>query len=483
MRLVLARGVVLMSIVPLNLPASSNPSRFGYEGDARLINCYSEALGSDAKSSQAIYAIEGLDTFLTVSGSGGVKCLMPTESYLYGVAGTDVFAIDVNNAITIVATLTIVTDSFMASNRRNPTTQVGLVSNDQYRSITGLVSTLVTTNLIAPPSTIDVRDGYFLMTQNFGRYQKTAEDDATTLSLTDFGKAQRSADEIVRVMATETDIILFGKNSIEWHSNQPNALGAFPFVPVSQKNIGIIGRAAAARLDDTILFVASDGTVRQVQGYDGVLVSTPAVQRAVGSVTDKSTIVGTAWNSLSTGHKFFAFSCASWTWVYDLTTGQWHERMSSGMNRWRIAHVCEWNGVTIAGDASSGELYVLSGNYMDEAGEPITMTVQTAPTEAGPYPLDVNALYVDTVPGVGTVGGTAANTNPELLIDWSDDGGWDWSDQRRELLGAAGETNTQVKATRLGQIRRNGRTWRFQCGANVARCITGAYLDVEKAKA
>jgi hypothetical protein len=472
-----------MSIVPLNLPARSNPSRFGFEGNARLINCYSEPLGPDAKSQSAIYAAEGLDTYLSVSNSGGIKCFMPTEEYLYGVAGADVFAIDVNLAVTILETLPVDGDAYMARNRRDPTTQVGLVANDQYRSIEGVTIGLVTTNLLAPPTSIDARDGYLLMTMNFGRYQKTAEDDSETLSLTDFGKAQRAPDTLLRVMATETDIILFGTESMEWHSNQPNALGAFPFVPVAHKNLGLIGRNAAVRLEDTVLFVGNDGTVRIVSGYDSRIISHLPVQRDIGRVTDKNTIVMTAWNSLTTGHKFMSMSCDLWTWQYDLTTGEWFERKSTGLDRWRVSQVCVWNGVTIAGDYATGELYVINGDLTTDAGDPIQMTVQTAPTEAGPYPLTVNALYIEHVPGTGRYDLDTESEDPQMVITWSDDGGRNWATERSLPMGKAGETYTAIETKRLGQIKRNGRTWRMQCSASVARCITAAYLDVEKDQA
>jgi hypothetical protein len=65
--------------------------------------------------------------------------------------------------------------------------------------------------------------------------------------------------------------------------------------------LGIIGRNAAVRLEDTVLFVGNDGTVRIVSGYDSRIISHLPVQRDIGRVTDKNTIVMTAWNSLSTG--------------------------------------------------------------------------------------------------------------------------------------------------------------------------------------
>lgn len=470
-----------MAWTPLALPKKSNKTRFGFEGDARLINAYIESTGDDAKATYAIYATEGLDTIYTPA-TGKFYGAIATESYLYGVTGTTLWAIDTVGAVTNLLTLSAEGPVTFARNRRSPDTQVGLVTSadNKYYTIVGTTDTLNTDpDLAGTPTSIAVKDGYFIITTNFNRFFITGEDDATTIAALDFGKAQRSPDEILRVIPTETEIALFGSDSIEFHQNNPSDTASFPFVPVQSIDVGLLAPMAIVKLDREIIWLASDGTIKRMVGYGGEVISNPDVQRAISQVADKTDISAFAWHSKSIGHSFVAFTSPLWTWVYDLREGSWHERKSYGLDFWRISGVVEWQGKVLAGDYENGELYDISGDYFDEGGSPLVMTVQTAPSDAFPYPVQVNGLVLDMMPGVGRLGRPQDET-PEVLLAYSDDGGRTWSTERSTSIGTAGSTNARAKWLRLGMIRRNGRTWRFRVSANVSRCIQGAALDVER---
>ena len=463
-----------MPKVPLGLPTGSNQTRFGYGGAARLVNCYSEDAGPEARST-TIYATEGLDPWLTVSASGGIKCLITTDTRLYGVAGKQVFTVDINEVVTILLTLAVEAPCYMVRNRRNPNTQVGLVTNGLYYVIDGVTITLnADPDLLGPPSSIAVRDGIFLIPTNFNRYFGTGEDDAANVAAGFFGRAQRNPDEILRVMASETDVVLFGSQSIEWHQNQPNALAAFPFVPIAQVEIGIIGPEAVAKLDRAMVWVANDGTVRMMQGYGGVRISNYSVERAIGGLLDPSVIQLFGWNQKDTGHAFMAVTCAKFTWVYDFKTEKWHERESYGLTRWRASQTVEWQGQVLAGDYATGTLYSLTGSVMTDNGAAIVMKVQCPPVDGQPDGIRYDELNVYFAPGVGNNGANLHGSMPKMMVDWSDDGGSTWSAQRFAQMGVAGDTQSRAKFTRLGASYYNTRTFRFSISADVTRAIYGA---------
>lgn len=471
-----------MTWTPLALPTRSNKTRFRYEGAARLVNAYVESTGSDAKATYNLYATEGLDTVFTPA-DGKTWGFIQTESYLYGVTGTTLWARDTVGTVTILMTLPAEGPVTFARNRRSPTTQVGLVTaaDNKYYTIEGTTETLNTDpDLAGTPTSIAVKDGYFIITTNFNRFFITGEDDATTISALDFGKAQRSPDEILRVIPTETEIVLFGTDSIEWHQNSPSETASFPFVPVQSIDVGLMASMAVAKLDREIIWLASDGTIKRMVGYGGEVISTPDVQRAVGELNDKSEISAFAWHSKTLGHSFVAFTCSQWTWVYDLREGVWHERRSYGLNFWRVSAVVEWDGRLFAGDYINGEVYDMSAEHMSEGGEMHIMTVQTAPSDAFPYPVQVNGLVLDCVPGVGVATAPEHEADPQVMMSYSEDGGRTWSTERTASIGRAGRTNSRAKWLRLGMIRRNGRTWRFRVSASVSRCIQGAAIDVER---
>lgn len=473
-----------MTIVPLALASKSSQTRFGFEGAARLVNAYAEATGQESKNGFAVYATEGLDTWITPA-LGKTYVMLATETVLYGVTGVTVWAYDINDVLTIVGTLPIEGPCYMARNRRTDT-HIGLVTaaDQKYYVITGTSMVNVTTGLIGPPTSLDVRDGHFAMSMdNENRYQNTNEDDGLTLNILNFGVAKKSPDPIWRVISGETEISFMGPQSIEWHVNQPTVGITNPFTFVTHIALGLIGAEAATRLDRDIYWGASDGTVRKMEGYGGTIISNPSVERAIGSVIDKSTIRSFGWNARSIGHSFIAFTSPNWTWIYDIREGTWHERESYGLPFWRISAVVEWQGRVIAGDYETGQLYDMRGDLFDEAGRPLVMTCDTPPVDAFPYPVIMHALTLDVVPGVGRpTPSQPQNQDPEVMISYSDDGGQTFSAERHEKIGQGGNTNARVKVLRLGMMRRNGRTFRFRCSAAVIRCFQSAALDVEKLK-
>jgi hypothetical protein len=89
----------------------------------------------------------------------------------------------------------------------------------------------------------------------------------------------------------------------------------------------------------------------------------------------------------------------------------------------------------------------------------------------------VSNVVLDVITGVGTGTGATQNVNPVLLLDYSEDGAKTWSSERQLALGAQGQTQRRIKATRLGRISDVGRSWRMRCTASVVRCIMGAQMN------
>lgn len=70
--------------------------------------------------------------------------------------------------------------------------------------------------------------------------------------------------------------------------------------------------------------------------------------------------------------------------------------------------------------------------------------------------------------------------DPKLMLEWSDDNGATWSNQRTASLGKVGEYQTRVKFHRLGQSR--NRVFRISISDPVKRVILGAEIDAVSGK-
>ena len=64
---------------------------------------------------------------------------------------------------------------------------------------------------------------------------------------------------------------------------------------------------------------------------------------------------------------------------------------------------------------------------------------------------------------------------PEIVLQWSDDFGRNWSNERRASIGETGEYRKRVKFYRLGQAR--DRVYRVMISDPVKRVILSADLE------
>jgi hypothetical protein len=301
-----------------------------------------------------------------------------------------------------------------------------------------------------------------------------SELDATNVLPTDFAAAASNPDGGVRCFARGQDLISFGTRSIEFWVDQANE--GFPFGLVTSRSIGLLSARAVTDVDQTTAFVAHDHTVRILQGYDPVIISTHDIDRLIRAESDPNVITCFSWTS--DGHVFLAVSGSDWSKCYDLTTKRWHDRESYGLNRWRVNCAARFGNTTLFGDYENGKLYRLNPDTYTEAGEHLIVTAQLPPTHGFPYRIQHNTLYVDIVPGVGLVSATESVANPQLMMDYSDDGGENWSTQRFASIGRAGDRLRRIQFNRLGMSR--GRTYRLSVSAAVARSLVGVSLDMEK---
>ncbi len=453
------------------------------EGSARLINCYAEQTGDDAKAPWTLYPSSGLDVWTTVPATGtssgvtGVRAFLATDSYLYVVAGRNVTAIDALGVQTAIITLPGDGDVYLAANRRSPTPEVCLVSDGVGRIITGTSIATITDPDLPPPVAVSVLDGYFLFPTTFDRVFISDEDNGTSIQPLMFGRAQRRSDNTLLALGGERDAIVFGTDSIEWWNDSPDGSGNFPFVPLTNINMGCAGAKTVVQLDRTVAWIANDGTVRVLDGYSGARISTSAVERALSAAT--TTIYGYGWNEPDTGSSYLAWTCDTFTWVYNLRTAKWHERQSFRRSNYRGCQTVRWQGMTLMGDYQDGRIYRVSADVYDEGGEPIIMDVISPTIHNAPYGMRINAVYVDAVTGVGR-GMLPADANPSLMLSTSSDGGQTFGAQRLIALGASGDRNRRLKTHRLGAFGPQGCTLKLSCSASVARALSGLNIDADR---
>jgi hypothetical protein len=461
-----------MPITQLALPTGSSPARYGHAGATRLVNCYSEAV-EEGKTGVNIHACDGFDLFATGETADPVSTIFAlSDAEAYAKIGRQIVKIDPAGALTSLGGLPADGYCTMARNRA-AVPDVVLVSDGLVYKIKANVLSQISDPDLPPATSVCQVSGYFAFQLADGRMFSSALDDVDVVAL-DYAAANSSPDGGVRCYARGQDLISFGRESTEFWSDQGNE--GFPFGFVTSRSVGLLAIGAVATVNQTVAFVANDYTVRILNGYDAEKISGHDIDRLIRAELDPSVITCFSWTI--DGHVFLAVSGSTWTKVYDLATKKWHDRESYGLNRWRVGCAARFGNSTLFGDYANGKIYRLNPDTYTEAGEHLVMKVQFPTSHGFPYRIRNNALFLDVVPGVGLVSSDPAVADPQAMMDYSDDGGANFSTQRMASIGAAGDRLRRVRFNRLGVSR--SRIYRVSISAAVARSVVTASLDADK---
>lgn len=305
-----------------------------------------------------------------------------------------------------------------------------------------------------------------------------------TFDALDFATAESNYEPIITHLVNHDQIIFFKQSVTEiW---RPSGNADFPFVRDTNASIehGCEARDSVASLDNTVFWLGKNvdggGIVYRLQGYTPTRVSTSAIEAEILTYSTREDAVAYAYQQA--GHTFYVLSFPSGnaTWVYDVSTGMWHQRAylnprTGTLGRHRSNSHMFFAGLHVVGDYENGNIYALDLNYfMDGASDPLPAIRSAAHISNGDYIwLIHNRLQVDIESGVGIENGQGIA--PVAYLDWSNDGGHTWSNKHVADVGAIGEYSTRLRWSRLGRAR--DRVYRLTMSDPVKRVILGASLN------
>lgn len=243
---------------------------------------------------------------------------------------------------------------------------------------------------------------------------------------------------------------------------------------------GCAAVSSIAKADNAFFFLAqsiSGGTtVMRMEGYNPKLISNSAINYQISTYTVVSDAIGFTYQQ--EGHEFYVltFPTAGITWVYDISTGQWHQRqslISGNQTKWiPTSHTFNYN-LHLVGDPSTGNIYFLDmANYTDN-GSAITRTMISHPFyAAGAW------LYLDNVQIDFDTTPTTDLANWSLFI--SRNGGNVFGSAKIAVPQVDSNGMYRVYWNRLGQAHAYG--IKIQTSANMKCIILGASALVRGAE-
>lgn len=301
-----------------------------------------------------------------------------------------------------------------------------------------------------------------------------------------------STDNLICLYENNRELWLIGSRTSEVWYNAGAQNFAFQRLPGVGPQIGCESPFSLTRVGQVLVWQGANEQGQDIivcqNGYSWERISTHAVEYAISTYTSDED--GIAYGYEDQGHLFYVltFPLADVTWVYDFTSKLWHQRASydpvAGVfHRHRGNCFLNFADVRMVGDYETGWMCQLSHTtYADNYGTGTSplVAVRRSPhvwSKENRERVFCSQLQIEFTPGVGLQ--TGQGQNPQVMLRWSDDGGFTWSNEHYASIGAAGKTRNRAVWRALGHAR--DRVWEASISDPVPRNIIGATLYAEVA--
>ncbi len=426
-----------------------------------------EQLGLGGQADHARRPAPGLRFLIDTLGAGACRGFLFVNNVLLMCRGDRLIKIEQAGsgyAATDIGGLAGEGPVYFERNNKAPTPDIVAVASEgafQIDLTTGPVSFIDPD--LDQPNSVTFQDGYFIFTLADGRIVTSGIND-TSVNPLDFTTAQARPGGLYRGISFGQQTFAFGPNSIEVFANTAQAEG---FLHPHRGDPARADRAGrGSRLRGWLGVVPHLGG-RRPRGL-------PARRRLCAEPDLDAgyrprAAIGRRCGSLHAlvfthpGHPCWAIIGPDFAWVYDLSTGFWHERQSYLAPNWLAKGSVRAFGEWVVGHASNGRLYRIDDDYRREGDDPVVIRITSAQGAAFPNRLAVPRADFNFVVGQGLAGGVQpVETDPRCWISYSDDGGNLFSTPVWRQLGRQGEYGTRVSINRCGLTGPVGRVWRLE---------------------
>ena len=247
--------------------------------DNRLINLYPESTPDGGKTAAYFQRVPGIRQVISFipSQTATVRGLWVARDILYAVIGSSLYAYNFqyNSAGQFVSST-----STLISTNISGTGPVSMVDNGSQIFIAtnpdGYIYNINTTVFakIGDPDfpgavTVGYINGYFVFNEpNSQRVWVTSLLDGTSIDPLEFASAEGSPDDLVGFEVDHRQAVLLGEESGELYEN--TGVAGFPFERAINGffEVGCFNGDTVVKLDNSVVWVANDYTVRRLQGVN-----------------------------------------------------------------------------------------------------------------------------------------------------------------------------------------------------------------------
>ena len=287
--------------------------------------------------------------------------------------------------------------------------------------------------------------------------------------------ADYETDNIAAMISVNSYLFVMGKKSVQMYTYSGDNNLPFNTTTANASKIGILSSNTLSSINDMIFWLGANtegqfGIFTATQCSNITRISNNNMERIISKMKNPEDSFGFTWTE--NGHAFYAitFNSDDLTFVYDMNTGIWHNRVSTDPNKnedhkWRYSYSVLFDNKLIFG-TDNNLVIQKTDKFTEHDGNRIIRLRRGGCTIDGysPFIIDnisfiVNNGYCDTL---------NPTIQPKLMFRYSGNGST-FGNERIGYMGRQGQYNYYTEFPRLGI----GRIWNFElsCSENIDFCI------------
>lgn len=464
--------------VPFSIARRHGEAKSKFVSSQRLVNAFVE---QDQETGEfSVHNGPGLSLFVSIDSTGdvAVRGLHDFNGILLAVVGDQLYT--VTSTGTYLARGTVPgTDNVIMSNNG---LQAVIVCAAASYVWDGATYAQITDPDFAGAGSVDFLDQYMIFTKpDTGAFFLSELADASAYDALDIASAESRPDNLVRVIVDNREAILMGTKTGEGWYNAGDA--DFPLVrDQTFVEVGLAGKYAIARIDNSIAWLASDKTVRILRSGSPQIISDSFIVGTIEAWTDAA--LTQCFSYTIRGHQFLALHNPDGCLLWDASMPAqlaWSSRASFETDSWRVRNcetMVDWNGRIIMGSAQRGELFTLDPNVFDEGGVSLIGGLVSRTIGPGGRPFTLNAVELEIEPGVSLASGDGSNA--QVWMELSRDSGYTFGSRMERALGAIGDRERRIVWNDgYGQFPPHGGVVKIGWSDPVSISLTKGWADIE----
>lgn len=461
-------------------PTSSCPGAKPQEGAGRIVNGYAVKNPQGSRAPFRWPRSAGLREILSITGHSHCRGFILVGSTLLVVLNERVYAVTQSGSTFLANNLGALAGTqrvTIAKNNAGTPNIAAVTSTGTFNLFTASAPTSFADGDWPSVNSITAANGYMVGATGAGVLWATDLNAVTVAS----NSNESTQMPLSRVVFFRDELFAMGPEGIKVYGESGDEDDPFPF---RYKKIkiprGLAGTHAVAGFEEgwanELIWAAVDNNVYRLSGYSAEPIANEAVSRAIATCVDKTLLEASVY--VEGLYSFWELtSPGEWTWVYNLTTGEWNEGQSylrdDKRARCSVFAFDRW----IRGDDTTGKLSSVDPTYYREYGEPLIWQLESGDNAAFPARLAIPRADFDFTAAVGHAAGEdPIEIDPKVMISWSLDGGYTWGNELTCPLGKQGESGRLVTINRIGLTKGKGVRFRLSVSDPVHSGFQGGQL-------